>query len=145
MKKNDASALRSRIRSLKQKLGHVLDELVSQRQGLIRGYWGTRARRCGNPTCRCTRGELHVSKYLSASVDGVTRLVHVPARDEVKVAQCVRRYQRWRGLHGDVGALGAELLAVINKLGEALLESYPPDNPLPAAQKRGRKPKASKP
>lgn len=140
---DDISRLRQRLRGVGEKLQRELEQLLSERAGLIRGTFGTRARVCGNATCRCTRGELHESKYLSASDGGRVRQVHVPASDEVAVAQGVERYQRWRELRGQVAEVDAELLRLVDALGVALLAPYPPGNPLPAPRKRGRKPKGA--
>lgn len=119
----------------------LVDKLLAERPGLIRGTFGTRARKCGNPACRCAKGQLHESKYLSAAVQGQTRQVHVPAGDEVRVAEGVDRYQRWRQTRGQIAEADAELIKAIDALGVTLLVAYPPDNPIPAPRKRGRKPK----
>ena len=140
---DDISRMRQRLRGLGEKLQRELEGFLSERRGLIRGTFGTRARVCGNPGCRCARGELHVSKYLTASDGGKVRQVHVPSSDEVKVAQGVERYQRWRLLRAEIAALDVELLKLVDALGLALLAEYPPDNPLPAPRKRGRKPKVA--
>ena len=35
--------------------------------------------RCGNPGCRCARGEKHVSNVLTRKVNGTTKSVYVPS------------------------------------------------------------------
>lgn len=35
--------------------------------------------RCGNPGCRCARGEKHVSNVLTRKVNGKTKSVYVPS------------------------------------------------------------------
>jgi hypothetical protein len=67
----------------------------------------------------------------------------VPAGDEVRVAQGVKRYQDWRRTRGEIAQRDAELLVLIDALGLALLATYPPDDPIPPPGKRGRKPKKS--
>lgn len=138
--KNTKSRLKKRIQALEERRSDRLEQVLDQDQNLIRGYLGTRARVCGNPGCRCARGELHESKYLSAAVDGVTRQVHVPKRDEVEVARGVERYRRFQELRAEIAELGEEVLGLVKELGEALLKPYPEKDPIPPAKKRGRKP-----
>jgi hypothetical protein len=137
----EASRLRQRLRALEEERIRQLDLALEESPGLIRGSLGTRARVCGHPGCRCTEGQLHQSKYLSAPVEGQTRLVHVPASDEVEVAAGVQRYQRFHGVRTQISRLHTQQLQLLDELGRALLRPYPPDDPLPPAQKRGRKPK----
>lgn len=140
---DEVSRLRQRLQALRDQTGALVKRLLAERPGLIRGTFGTRARQCGKAGCRCTRGELHESKYLAAAVGGRTRQVHVPAGDEVRVAQGVKRYQDWRRTRGEIAQRDTELLMLIDALGLALLAAYPPDDPVPPPEKRGRKPKKS--
>ena len=135
----EASHLRQLLRSAYERLGRHTDSLLAEREGLIRGTLSVRARVCGDPRCRCTRGALHTSKCLQATVGGRTRQVHVPKGDEVEVAAAVERYQRWRKTRAEIVALEAEYLRVIDRLADALLASYPPNNPIPPVRKRSRK------
>src|SRR5436309_14779818 len=92
-----SSRLRKRLLTTHEDYQGVLKELVGARGPLIRGSFGTRARVCGDGSCRCARGELHESKYLTATDQGKVRQVHVPASEEAAVAAGVARYRRfWR-------------------------------------------------
>jgi len=139
----DASKLRLLLRRTEEMRARVVDLLVDERRPLIRGTFGTRGRVCGKPGCRCAQGELHESKYLSAAVSGRTRQVHVPARDELHVSEGVARYQRWNEHRKELARLSKEVLSVVDGLLHALLESYPPGEPIPPPARRGRKPKAA--
>jgi hypothetical protein len=127
--------------SLEEKRRKQLELVLGERGPLIRGSLGTRARVCGRGNCRCAEGQLHESKYLSATVDGRTRQVHVPAGDEADVTAGVKRYQRWHSLRAEIAEVGREQLSILDALGATLLESYPAEYPIPPAAKRGRKPK----
>lgn len=134
----DLSRIRQLLRATGERQARRLRALVAEHPGLIRGTFGTRRRVCGRPNCRCvTRGELHESHYLSATVEGGTRQVHVPAGDEVMVASGVRRYRRWRQRQAELLELGAEQMSLLDQLFELLLEPYPPDDPIPPPRKRG--------
>lgn len=139
--KANASRLRQRLRNGAEQYLEQLELLLAEKGPLVRGSFGTRRRVCGNPTCKCTRGELHESKYLTASDGGRTRQVHVPAADEVAVAAGVERYRRFHHGRAKLAKLAKLQLELIDALGNSLLEPYPPDNPLPVPKRRGRPPK----
>jgi len=142
------SRLRQLLLETERELHQQLEFFLAERGPLIRGSFGTRARVCGNPGCKCARGELHKSKFLSASDGGRVRQVHVPVGDEVHVAEGVERYRRFRSaqaaLAKSLAALTQKQLSLVDALGNELLEPYPPDNPLPPPKRRGRPPKAPK-
>lgn len=66
--------------------------------GVMRGSLVTMRRTCGKESCRCTRGELHASLYVSQSAGGKTRMAYVPASCAPAVREWTRRYQRVRAL-----------------------------------------------
>ena len=117
-----------------------LDRVLHERRPLIRGTFGTRRRKCGKPNCHCVQGELHESKYVTATDGGRVRQIHVPDADEVKVEDGTYRYKRFLEARKTLGRLAKRQLELVDLLGDALLDPYPPDAPLPAAKKRGRKP-----
>lgn len=145
---DDTSRIRQRLLDTEQELHKQLQFFLAVRGPLIRGTFGTRARVCGNPGCRCARGELHQSKILSASDGGKLRQVHVPAGDEVLVSEGVERYRRFRRAHAELAKrlrnLARRQLELVDALGRSLLHPYPPDSPLPPPKRRGRPPKQRK-
>lgn len=137
----DSSRLRKQLLDLRAALERQLDLVLAERGPLLHASLGTRGRVCGNPGCRCARGERHESKFLSASIDGRVRQVHVPAGDEVEVSRWVERYQRFREVRAQVAELASQQLQLIDRLCWSLLAKYPPGNPLPPPKPRGRRPK----
>lgn len=133
-----SSRLRQQLRQAADKHREQIERLVGETGPLIRGTFGTRARVCGVPGCHCARGELHESKYLSASQAGATRQVHVPAGDEIEVQDGVARYRRFRRVRTELAEGAKEELALAEQLGLSLLKPYPPGNPLPPPKRRGR-------
>jgi len=142
--KGASEVARRRLLEAFRRFHAQVEEILRERGPLIRGSFGTRARLCGNPTCRCTRGELHESKYLSASDGGKARQVHVPVQDEVEVAAGVERYRRFRQMRAQLAELAQEQLELAEQLGLTLLKPYPPDNPLPPPRRRGRPPRGGR-
>ena len=137
----DKSRLRQKLLTLEAERQQQIQRVLSERGGLIRGTVGERSRVCGHEGCRCSRGERHVSKYLSAAEGGRTRQVHLPESEVGKVTEGSNRYQAFRRARTRVGQLAAEEAEVIDRLGNALLESYPPDKPIAPALRRGPRPR----
>jgi hypothetical protein len=135
---SDTSRLRLQLNALARRQTTQLEFLLHERGPLIRGSLGVRARVCGNPGCRCARGQLHESKYLSASEGGRTRQVHVPAADEVAVTAGVARYREFQRGRTQLAELARQQLELVDALGRSLLAPYPPQKPLPPAKRRGR-------
>lgn len=136
----DISRLRQQLVALERQHAAQLELLVGERGPLLRGSLGVRARVCGNPGCKCARGERHESKYLSASDGGRTRQVHVPAGQELAVTAGVGRYREFQRRRARLAELAQQQLELVDTLGRSLLASYPPTRPLPPPQRRGRRP-----
>jgi hypothetical protein len=138
---DDKSRLRQRLLALETERQRHIQRVLSERGGLVRGTVGERSRVCGHQGCRCSRGERHVSKYLSAAEGGRTRQVHLPESEVAKVTEAASRYQAFRRARTRVGQLAAEEAEVIDRLGNALLEKYPPARPIAPALRRGPRPR----
>jgi len=137
----ETSRLRQRLAEVGRQYHHQLEILLRERGPLIRGSFGTRARVCGRPNCRCADGQLHTSKYLTASDGGRVRQVHVPVSDELHVAEGVRRYRRFGQARARLAELVKAQLKLIDQIGLTLREPYPSEKPLPPPVRRGRSPK----
>lgn len=59
--------------------------------GVLRASLVEMKRKCGNKNCRCAKGKLHESLYLSQSKDGKPRMLYVPVELEEKVKEWVKR------------------------------------------------------
>lgn len=140
----ETSRVRQRLLQAAEKHQRQVERLLDEKGPLIRGTFGTRARVCGVTGCHCTRGELHESKYLSASDGGQTRQVHIPVSAEREIQGGVERYRRFRDARAELAEIAKEELALAEQLGLSLLKPYPPDNPLPPPKRRGRPPKGSR-
>jgi hypothetical protein len=137
MDRSRASRVRQLIRQTEEaRLAHV-DALVAT-EVLVEGSFVTVARTCGKPTCRCARGEKHVSKYVSRSVGGRTQLIYVPAGDEVRVDAKTRQYRQLRHARAELVKLAARTAALADELQQALAEPYPEPGARPKrARRRG--------
>ena len=69
-------------------------------------------RRCGNPNCKCARGEFHTAHVLTYKVKGKTRTVHVPKDMVEEVRQWVEEHKRIKRL---VREISNNSLAIIHR------------------------------
>jgi hypothetical protein len=139
--RSKTSRVRQRLAEAAQRHLEQVEALLANKGPLIRGSFGSRRRVCGKPGCHCARGELHESKYLSASQGGKVRQVHVPESDVLEVSQGVARYRLFRLREAKLVELSALQLRLVSELAEAELAPYPPEDPLPPRARRGRRPK----
>jgi hypothetical protein len=87
------SHLASPERQARSRLAQLLHE-----QPFLCGSLVTMRRRCGNPGCRCTRGELHPGLYLALRVGAKRKMIYIPHALEEKVGHWVATYQEVWGL-----------------------------------------------
>lgn len=94
----DLSALRQRLWRQYRSLARPLRIMTSQGQ-ITPGSFYLLRRKCGKPTCRCARGQLHAVWVLTRSEAGKHKLYTVPPEQRGLVRQRAaawRRYQRAR-------------------------------------------------
>jgi hypothetical protein len=79
---------------------------------MLQGALLSQRRRCGNPGCRCARGELHGPYiYLSARVGRRSRLLYIPAVLAAAVRRRVQLTKRFEETLAAISAVNLELLA----------------------------------
>jgi len=83
---------RSHLSQKQRKARSQLAKIVHEK-GFVRGTIITMSRVCGNPNCRCAKGQKHVSLYLSRSEGGKPRLLFIPKRYEELVNGWVESYR----------------------------------------------------
>ncbi len=142
MPPDEKSRLRQQITELEADRERALESILDERRPLLRGNVAERGRVCGNPQCRCaTKGELHVSSYLSVGIEGTTRQRHLPADDVAQVQEKTDRYRRLRQARARLVELARDQIALVDRLINALLTAYPADEPVEPAGRRGPRPK----
>lgn len=107
------SSLRQDLRRLLANLERSL-EAVYGRGPLIKGNVYEMARKCGKPSCACSRGELHRSMALSWSHRGKTRLLSIPPERLLELREKSEEYLRVRGARARVSVICKEMLAVMD-------------------------------
>jgi len=72
---------------------------------LLRGSLSVRNQTCGKDSCRCARGEPHISLYLVQSHNGKPRQIYVPKEWEERVRRAVKDYQELQTLLEELSEL----------------------------------------
>ena len=115
---SDLSSLRSRLLALDDEARRLLDPLLG-RGPLLPGAVYTLRRRCGKPTCRCTRGELHATEVLSYRGQGRPQTVTPRAGDLPALRALTGAYRSFRQARTALARLGREMKQVVERI-EAL-------------------------
>ena len=117
------SRLRQELRHLVVELGRSI-EVIYGRTPLIKGNVYEIARKCGKPSCACTRGQLHKSMVLSWSHQGKTKLKSVPRENLVELSRKSEEYIRFRRVRAQVTIIYKQMLDVIDRI-ESLRREEP--------------------
>lgn len=137
--KQDPSRLRQSLARSHEERGQQLQLLLAERGPFIRGSFVRQGGRCGKPSCRCARGELHERAVLYTSDKGIHSGTYVPQDERGQVEERNARYQRFRKARAALAKLDQLTLGFADQLLEALSEPYPsPDRPR-AQARRGRR------
>lgn len=90
---------------------------------MVMGYLFQMRRRCGNPRCRCGRGNLHVSWYLSRREAGKTKLKHVGRFIPEWLSERVRRYRRHQQTLAAIRRIDREISVLLNQIRDERLRT----------------------
>ena len=112
----------SQISRIRQRIAQLVNErraaekVLLERPPLLKGTFSEVRRTCGNPGCKCARGEKHLCRQLSASVEGMTRTWNVPRQYAAKVKRLTDNYRRFRRARAAWVRANQRLLELINEL-----------------------------
>lgn len=111
-----------RLSRLRQTLRQLLDELEKslkvafRREPLVKGNVYELARKCGKPTCACTRGELHRSMVLTWSHEGKSKLFSIPERRVSELQNKSQEYLQFRRARAQVTEIGKKIVGVLDRI-----------------------------
>ena len=95
---------RGHISAKERKKRSQLAKLLHERRFLC-GSLVTMARTCGNPGCKCMRGEKHVSLYLAMKDGPKRKMIYIPRQWEESISSWVQNYQNIKKLTDEVSQL----------------------------------------
>lgn len=96
---------------------------------MVQGSLYLLRRKCGKPTCRCVRGQLHPTWVLTRSEGGKNHLYTVPAEQRGGLRPLTREYRRWQRTRALLVKQFARLLVLIDQMAEQRLKRWPPPHP----------------
>ena len=115
------SSLRAQILQLQQLLPGLLETALG-REPLLPGSLYTLRRKCGKPSCHCSRGELHESTVLSLPRQGRSRNVS-PLPEHVQTLQNMTdHYRRCRRARAQLVRWQRQLLKLVDDLHAARVQ-----------------------
>lgn len=90
-----AQNIRSRMRKLDQ---------------MIKGSINFRRIKCGKPTCKCTKGELHFCLCITYKENGKTKTVYVDKSRKAEALIMCANYKRMKALLKELTSVNLELV-----------------------------------
>lgn len=123
----DLSRLRQKIILLDEKRLSLIKRLLRPLP-MISGSLYQMHRSCGNPRCKCARGELHSSWYLSTRKDKKTKLIYIGKIVPEWLSTSVRRYQSYQKTLADIRKIDSEISMTLNQLRETKLKTFDKDH-----------------
>ena len=92
---------------------------LSEVKPFVQGSLYKRTVKCGNPNCRCAKGDRHESYVLTRKVGGKTKATHVP-RDLVEEATAwATEHKRIKKLMKEISDLSEEIIRIHVKTSRA--------------------------
>ncbi len=122
----NASAARQALRRIAHRLPKVVEAAMSVRGDVLPASLSKTRKICGNPNCKCARGEKHPVHQLSWKEDGRWRSTHIRPDELAKVHAAVERYRELRRCRTELRKLVLEAASLIDELVEAMRVA-PPD------------------
>jgi hypothetical protein len=98
---------------------------LQRSQPMVQGSFYRLRRKCGNPRCRCTRGELHASWVITRSEAGQHRLYPVPDEARGWLRQLTAEYRRYQRARAVLVKRHQQMLALVDGLAELRLRPWP--------------------
>jgi len=119
----DASKLRQRVLTLDEERRKLL-HLILRALGMVSGSLYQMKRRCGHPGCKCAKGDLHSSWYLSRLIEGKTKLDYIGRVVPEWLDEAVRRYQTYQSILARVRKLDLEISECLNLLRDMKVKRF---------------------
>jgi hypothetical protein len=121
----ERSALRQRLWQQFRRLERLLQTMVSQGP-LTPGSFYLLRRKCGKPSCRCARGQLHAAWVLTRSEAGRHRLYLVPPAQRAQLRQWATAWRRYQRARARLLQHWAALVALADQIAEGQRIQWPP-------------------
>lgn len=119
-RKSISSKARKSLKQLAEHFVETLHEAMGVRKEVLAASLSKTQKICGNPNCKCARGDKHIVYQLSWTEDGKRRCAHVRTGNLSKTQAAVARYRHLRKCRAELLKTASEGAALIDSLIEAL-------------------------
>ena len=105
--------------------------LKIRQKDMIKGKLYQSARVCGNPNCKCAKGEKHISWYLIVNRDGRSRQDYVGAVVPFEIQERVDRFRNYKRIVQRIRSIDKEISQLLNTLRDSvsvLMEEFKTKN-----------------
>lgn len=110
--------------------GSLLRQMTKPAE-LIPGSFYLLHRKCGKPSCRCAKGQLHATYVLTRSEAGKHKLYCVPPDQRARIRKLAAAWKRSQKARAKLHKLHAQLLALADQIVQAQQVDWPPPSPPP--------------
>lgn len=117
----DLSKLRQKVYQLNMERSKLLSRVLRPGK-MIQGSLYQMRRGCGNPNCKCAKGQKHTSWYLSQRFEGKTKLKYIGRILPAWLTEMVYRYQYHKKILAKIRKIDNEISNLLNQLLEAMVE-----------------------
>lgn len=121
----DPSKLRQQLWRSHTAIERLLQRLARSRP-MVQGSFYLLKRRCGNPNCRCARGELHEAWVITRKAGAKGWTYTVPGEERGRLRQLTQEYRQYVRGRAVLVKRQAQILAMVDQLAEMRLEVWPP-------------------
>lgn len=118
----DRSRLRQQIYQLNRERTKLLDRVMRPGK-MVKGSLYQMGRSCGNPNCKCAKGQKHVSWYLSRAIKGKTKLTYIGRIVPPWLASSVKRYQHHQKLLARIRKADSKISDCLNQLRDQMVQT----------------------
>ena len=110
-----------KIHALEKKRQKILEEVLSTKK-MVWGSFCLIHVKCGNPNCRCARGELHPHQRMSWRENGRGISRAVPKEEYAWIEEMTENYKNVRELRRALNTLNEEMNALLDQLEEHIVK-----------------------
>ena len=118
----NASNLKKQIVELNNERNQLV-QFVLKSKKMIKGTLYQSARVCGNPNCKCAKGDRHVSWYLIVNRDGRSKQDYVGATVPEEIKKCVDNFRAFKNATMRIRTIDKKNSQLLNSLRDSVAVS----------------------
>ena len=109
------------MKKLEQERSALVNELLKE-QIMVRGTFGEVYRKCGKPTCWCTKGEGHPYIRIAWSENARSKTKAIPKKDAPWIKKVTENYRNFRRLRHNLLILDKKFKTLLDQFENEMIE-----------------------